>query len=129
MDFSPELLAAAAREFALLHAEQNPVESYENGFDQEFLQNAVNEFERIPPEEFQNLLEAIPPARPPRPKRERKKRAQRQRDREEFECANFAMYNRREIQGIEIGTGWHFFRWRWAQGLEEDLTPKFVQKI
>ena len=55
MDFSPKLLAAAERELALLSAGKDPVELDENEFDQELLQNAANELERIPSEEFRNL--------------------------------------------------------------------------
>ena len=39
------------------------------------------------------------------------------------------MYNRHEFEGIELGTGRRFKRWRWTQGLEEELTPKFIKKI
>ena len=97
----------------------------ENEFDQELLENAANELDRIPSGKIQNLLEAIPPARPPRPKKATRK----QRERVEFERANLAMYNRRVFEGIELKTGRRFIRWRWRQGLEEDLTPKFLKKI
>ena len=46
MDFSPELLAAAARELeALLSSGNELVEQNENEFDQELLQNVVEELE------------------------------------------------------------------------------------
>ena len=111
MEFSPELLAAAEREFALLSAGIEPVKSDENEFDQELLQNAADDLQRFTPEEIQNLLEAIPPARPPRPKRATRK--QRQREREEFECANLAMYNRRVFEGIDLETGRRIILWQW----------------
>ena len=125
------MLAAAAEELALLSAGKDPVEPVENEFDQELLENAANELEMIiTPEELLNdLLGLTPPARPPRPKRERRKREQRQQDREEFERANLALYNRRVFEGTELGTGRRFIRWRWRRGLEEDITPKFMEKI
>ena len=98
MDFSPELLAAAERKLALLSLGNTLVEQNENEFDQEL-------FERIPPEEFQNLLDQLTPARPPRPKRKKSKRIQPHRDREEFERANLVLFNRREFERRELGTG------------------------
>ena len=105
------------------------MELNENEFEPELLQNAANELEKITPEEFKNLLEQLPPTRPARPKRERTKRAQRQQDRQDFECANLALYNRCEFEGRELGTGRRYICWRWTEGLEEDLTPKFMEKI
>ena len=39
------------------------------------------------------------------------------------------LYDEAKHEGVETKKGWHFIQWRFIRGLEDDLTPNFMENI